>query len=197
MLIFIGMMTNYDLQAPIFVGEEYSSWKVKMRHFLIAKGLWDCIIVEYEEPEYWSSLVDEERRRWKEEQHQNCIALLEIKKGLAQNTFPFIASCRTTASAWKRLQDVFGTDFDACVSKGDSYEDQPCCEEFCEHFCVKKFEETYEVLTDFYVERGYVNEGEGANVVPSIINDVNVVVPDLFYDDCFLEEAYNVPKLVY
>lgn len=96
-LIVIGMMANYDLQTLVFAEEEYSSWQVKMRHFLIDKGIWDYIIVEYEELENWSNLIDEERRKWKEEQHQNYIALLEIIKGLAQNTFPLIAS------AWKRL----------------------------------------------------------------------------------------------
>lgn len=41
------------------------------------------------------------------------------------------------------------------------------------------FEETYEVLSDFCINRGYVNGG-GEKFVPNIIDDHNVVVPDYF-----------------
>lgn len=115
---------------------------------------------------------------------------------MVQNTFPFITSYRIIVSAWKILQDIFGIDFDACMSKGDSYKDQPYFEKFCEHSCVKYFEETYEVFDEFSIEGGYINEGEGFNVVPSLIDDVNVVVPYFVCDDFFLEEVHNVTKHV-
>ena len=58
------------------------------------------------------------------------------------------------------------------------------------------FEEIYVFLDDFCVERGYdINEGEGASVVPSIIDDESSIVPALFYNDFFLEEAHNIPKI--
>lgn len=53
---------NYELQAPIFTGEEYIFWQVKVTHFLITKGIWNCIIYEYEEPKDWSSLAEEKGR---------------------------------------------------------------------------------------------------------------------------------------
>jgi len=137
MFVGLGMMANYELQAPIFAREEYSYWQVKMRHFLIAKGLWDCIIAEYEELEDWSSLVYEERRERKEEQHQNCISLLEIRKSMELNTFSLIISCRTAASAWKRLQDVFGTEFDNCVIKGILMKISPLLKIFMSTFMCK------------------------------------------------------------
>lgn len=68
----------------------------------------DYIIDEYEEPKESSNLVDEEKRERKDEQHQNCISLLNIRKSLEQTTFSHIASCRTTTSTWKKLQDILG-----------------------------------------------------------------------------------------
>lgn len=73
---------------------------------------------------------------------------------MVKNTFPPIASCKTIASTWKRLQDIFEIDFEAYMSKGESYEVHPYFEEFRVHFYVQYFEDTYKVLGDCCVDRG-------------------------------------------
>lgn len=109
-------------------------------------------------------------------------------------------------------ENVCKFEFDDYVSKGDFDEEQPCFEYFCENFFVQAFEETYEVLdefcVDFLAEGNYVNEDK-ASVVPDLISEGNeaclvedeiqsqsFVVPNLFYDDCLVKEAHNVPKIV-
>lgn len=48
---------NYELKTPIFIGKEYILYQVEMMHFLITKGIWNCINYEYEEEKDWISLI--------------------------------------------------------------------------------------------------------------------------------------------
>ena len=109
-----------DLAVPKFDGENYAWWSIIMKTLLKAKGFWEIIQEGYEEPLKWSSLEGEEKRVKKEKQYQNCLALMDIRKGMNENVFPLIASCKSASIAWKVLKDVFDVnEYEACVNKGE------------------------------------------------------------------------------
>jgi len=78
-----------------------------MKTYLKCFDLWEIVESGYEEPTYWINIEGEERKREKQEQHQNCLALMELKKGIKFNIFPLISSCKIVCKIWRILVERF------------------------------------------------------------------------------------------
>lgn len=110
------------LEVPRFDGDNYVQWSIIMKTILMVKDLWEFIEDGYEEPITWSLFDGEEKKIKKEKQYQNCLALMDIRKGMKENVFPLVTSCKSASIAWKVLKDVFDvSEYEGCVSKG-----KPC-----------------------------------------------------------------------
>lgn len=53
-------------------------------------------------------LGKEKKRLKKVEQCQNCLVIMDLRRGIKENSYPLITNCRIATYAWKRLQEVYG-----------------------------------------------------------------------------------------
>ena len=142
--------------------------------------LWDIVEAGYAKPADWSNIEGEKRMRRKAEQHQNCKALMELRRGITFDIFHLIKNCITAFDVWRELNASFENencklDCNEMNSNLQDYEfvnddfmgkeDEPLSYEvFCEQPCEYVYlqEETWNVYEKNLQRRGvYVSQGRG------------------------------------
>ena len=93
--------------VPIFDGENYDFWCVKMRTLFISLDLWDLIENGVVEPASTSTLTEQEQRNLKEKKQRDANALSKIQQGVSNNVFPRIIGATKAKEAWEILQEEF------------------------------------------------------------------------------------------
>ncbi|XP_021758678.1 uncharacterized protein LOC110723641 [Chenopodium quinoa] len=101
---------NVSFPIPIFGGESYDFWKIKMKTMLRSYGLWSYADKGYNEPEDESSLSDAQRKRLEEERMKDAKALYLIQNAVKYTIFPRIMRANTAKEAWEILQQEFQGD---------------------------------------------------------------------------------------
>jgi Reverse transcriptase (RNA-dependent DNA polymerase)/gag-polypeptide of LTR copia-type/Integrase core domain/GAG-pre-integrase domain len=92
--------------VPLFIGEKYDIWKIKMRTLLLSQGLWDVV-----DRGFIASTTTILTIEQKEDQMKDAKALFLIQQGVAEVLFLRISSATTSKKAWDILQEEFeGTD---------------------------------------------------------------------------------------
>ncbi|XP_028081731.1 protein ACCELERATED CELL DEATH 6-like isoform X2 [Camellia sinensis] len=82
---------------PIFDGDNYQFWKVKMKTLFLSMDLWDTVEKGY----------DGETDRNGEKQRKDAAALSLIQQGVSDWIFPKIKEAKKAKEAWDTLQDPF------------------------------------------------------------------------------------------
>ena len=93
--------------VPIFYGENYDFWCVKMKTLFISLDLWDLIENGVVEPASTSTLTEQEQRNIKEKKQRNANAFSKIQQGVSNNVFPRIIGATKAKEAWEILQEEF------------------------------------------------------------------------------------------
>ncbi|GJY34980.1 hypothetical protein Tco_0420358 [Tanacetum coccineum] len=89
---------------PIFKGEKYHLWSIKMTTLFKSQELWE--LVEYEFPDPKPTEQDQALR---DNRKKDAKALFFIQSALDDDIFPHIASANTSNQAWEILkQEFFG-----------------------------------------------------------------------------------------
>ena len=94
--------------VPIFNGENFEFWSIKMRTFFISQDLWDLVETGYAETE--SSRVVEKSADLKELRKKDAKALLALQQAVTENIFPWIANATKSKDAWTILKQEFHGD---------------------------------------------------------------------------------------
>lgn len=87
-------MFNSHSTIPIFSGENYEFWGIKMRTFFISQDLWKLVDNAYAEN------ASDTR-----EQKKNVKALIVLQRGVSDETFPRIANVDKSKEA---MQEFYG-----------------------------------------------------------------------------------------
>ncbi|CAO2830911.1 unnamed protein product [Amaranthus hypochondriacus] len=99
-----------NFPIPIFGGENYDFWKIKMKTLLRSHGLWKYVDEGYQEHKDESNLSDSQKKKLETERMQDAKALYLIQNALANSIFPRILRADTAKEAWEILQQEFQGD---------------------------------------------------------------------------------------
>ena len=73
--------------CPVFNGENYDFWCVKMKTQLISDGLWEYVEEGFEEPQDDETLTIAQMQKLREQRKMDAKALSKIQLGLADSIF--------------------------------------------------------------------------------------------------------------
>lgn len=111
-----GPSVSYSI-LPIFGGENYDFWKVKMRTILLSEGLWSFIERGLQEPKDLSQFPAAEREQFEAEVMKDAKALSKTQNGVTSDIFPRITRAKTAKEAWDTLEKEFQGDSKAITIK--------------------------------------------------------------------------------
>jgi hypothetical protein len=77
-----------SVQVPVFLGENYDFWCIKMKSLFVSINLWDMVESGYQTPESISSLTEAQQKGIEEEQKQISWSSRNDSKGSLKNYFP-------------------------------------------------------------------------------------------------------------
>ncbi|KAK4433557.1 hypothetical protein Salat_1118000 [Sesamum alatum] len=95
---------------PFFAGDNYQYWKITIRTFLRAEGLWASVEKGFKEPESEARMSDAEKKRLDAARRSDASALSKIDMSAGKSTFLKISSASTAKEAWDTLEQEFHGD---------------------------------------------------------------------------------------
>lgn len=96
-----------QVAVPVFTGEKYEHWFVKMKTLFLSQGLWDIVqdgpqALDLEKsPETTTVKISPEARM------RDAQALFLIHQGVTETIFPRILCATTAKEAWETLKEQF------------------------------------------------------------------------------------------
>ncbi|KAD6454911.1 hypothetical protein E3N88_09617 [Mikania micrantha] len=90
-------------QLPIFKGDGYEFWSIRMRTILMSHDLWEFVTVGY-------NRNDGDRQRFKENKKNDAKALSFIQQAVHDEVFSRIAAATSSREAWTLLETEFQGD---------------------------------------------------------------------------------------
>jgi len=99
------MAKNFMAAPPIFSGENYQIWSVKMKSYLEASGLWDVVMSEIQPLQEDPTIA--QIRNYNDELIRRAKAKTCIHFAVSDVVFTRIMSCETIKEAWNTLQEAF------------------------------------------------------------------------------------------
>ncbi|XP_038681362.1 uncharacterized protein LOC119982192 isoform X2 [Tripterygium wilfordii] len=95
---------------PVFNGQDYPTWMVKMRTFLMSEGLWHIVVHGYKEPIDDSTLDAAEKKVLDSTRILNAKALSRLQNGVGATIFLRIIRTSQAKEAWDVLNKEFEGD---------------------------------------------------------------------------------------
>ncbi|XP_022753655.1 uncharacterized protein LOC111301955 [Durio zibethinus] len=92
---------------PIFSGENYQIWAVKMKTYLSAFNLWEVVENEKEPPQLLANPTVTQMKNYSEEKVKRYKAKSCIESLVSDDIFIRIMTCETTKQAWMCLRKSF------------------------------------------------------------------------------------------
>jgi hypothetical protein len=96
-----GMSSN---KAPLFKGDNYAFWSIRMRSYLMELGcdVWLSVINGYDVPETAPSDTTAKKLY-----NDNSRVVNAILGGLTNNVFVKVMHCKSTKEIWDKLQIIY------------------------------------------------------------------------------------------
>uniref|UniRef100_A0A5B7B4M6 Retrovirus-related Pol polyprotein from transposon TNT 1-94 n=1 Tax=Davidia involucrata TaxID=16924 RepID=A0A5B7B4M6_DAVIN len=92
---------------PIFDGENYDFWCVKMKTIFLSLDLWEFVEKGYADSDSSTSLTEAQQQQLKVKQQKDASALSKIQQGVSDSIFPRIMGATRAKEAWDILQQEF------------------------------------------------------------------------------------------
>ncbi|KAF7842239.1 putative RNA-directed DNA polymerase [Senna tora] len=94
---------------PIFDGEGYEFWSIKMKTIFISQDLWGAIEEAFQEatPEEQSTWAAGRLKEYKQTMQKDAKALSLIQQGVSNAIFPRIMNAKTAKEAWEILKGQY------------------------------------------------------------------------------------------
>ena len=112
-----GLSSN---KSPLFKGDDYAFWKIKMKSHLMALGfgVWKFVMKGYDPPS--SSSVDVDEKTYTNDAKD----LNDIPNGLANPVFVKVMHCKTSKEIWDKLECIYEGDTRVKKEKLQTYRAQ-------------------------------------------------------------------------
>ncbi|XP_073109469.1 uncharacterized protein [Elaeis guineensis] len=105
---FTSTSTNIDVPAPpIFGGDNYDYWCIKMKLFLRANELWEIVESGVDQRQEGVQYEEAQLKKLKEDELKDVKALAHIHIALVDTIFSRIMRAASAKEAWSILQDEF------------------------------------------------------------------------------------------
>ena len=99
------MAGNFMATPPVFSGENFEIWSVKMKSYLEASGLWEAVTSEIQSLSENPTVA--EIRNYNEEARTRSKAKTCIHSEVSDVVFTRIINCETAKEAWDTLREAF------------------------------------------------------------------------------------------
>ncbi|RVX12855.1 Retrovirus-related Pol polyprotein from transposon RE1 [Vitis vinifera] len=99
--------SNTSSVIPVFNGEHYHIWAVKMRFYLRSQGLWNVVMSEADPPPLGANPTVAQMKAYEEEKLKKDKAITCLHSGLADHIFTKIMNLETPKLVWDKLQGEF------------------------------------------------------------------------------------------
>lgn len=100
-------LSNNQIALPIFVGEKYDYWSIKMKTFFKSQGLWEIVDKGFTIPIDSSMLSQEEQTKLAKDMEKDNLALYNIQMAMEESIFPRICGATSAKEAWDTLKEEF------------------------------------------------------------------------------------------
>ncbi|XP_031282913.1 uncharacterized protein LOC116141558 [Pistacia vera] len=100
--------SSAPISTPVFNGDQYHVWAVKMKTYLKGHGLWQYVEEEKQVPHLGPNPTLNQVRAHEEEAAKAPKALSCIHSAMTDQVFPRIMACETPKQAWDTLKEEFG-----------------------------------------------------------------------------------------
>ncbi|XP_021827866.1 uncharacterized protein LOC110768444 [Prunus avium] len=137
---------------PIFDGENYDYWRVKMRTLFTSYGLWKFVDTRVVKPKEEAELTVAERALVEENLKKDAKALYLIQMGLSKGFFPRISNETKAKDAWdvleKEFRDYFTrlTDDNQLKSYGEELSDRRIIEKILISLLPQRYDSMVNVI---------------------------------------------------
>ncbi|KAL4362450.1 hypothetical protein GQ457_04G012430 [Hibiscus cannabinus] len=95
---------------PLFTGDNYDYWCIKMKLFLKSSALWEIVEIGYEEKNEDQQYNDAELKKFSDDEMKDARALSHIINCISDTIFPKIMRASSAKEAWRLLQEEFHGD---------------------------------------------------------------------------------------
>ena len=95
------------MTIPIFNGENYDFWSIKMKTFFCSQDLWDIVDEGFTIPEDTSTLNANQKKELKENKQKDSKALFFLQQAVEDSIFPRIMGATSAKDAWGTLKEEF------------------------------------------------------------------------------------------
>ncbi|XP_026459769.1 uncharacterized protein LOC113360476 [Papaver somniferum] len=93
---------------PIFHGENYDFWAIKMKTLFMSQEVWEIVQDGYDEIEDTSTLDQTQKDLLKESRRKNAKAYMYIQQGVGDTILPRVIHSYKAKEAWDLLQQEYG-----------------------------------------------------------------------------------------
>ena len=95
---------------PIFEGENYDFWCIKMKTLFISQDVWELVENGYEDYDSQENLTNTQKEELKKNRKIDAKALLFIQQGVGNTIFPRIMRASKAKEVWDILLQEFQGD---------------------------------------------------------------------------------------
>ncbi|RVW53763.1 Retrovirus-related Pol polyprotein from transposon TNT 1-94 [Vitis vinifera] len=99
--------SNTSSVIPVFNGEHYHIWAVKMRFYLRSQGLWNVVMSEADPPPLGANPTVAQMKAYEKKKLKKDKAITCLHSGLADHIFTKIMDLETPKQVWDKLQGEF------------------------------------------------------------------------------------------
>ena len=103
-------ISTINIPIPILSEDNYEDWYSQMKTFLQAQDLWEIVQDGFVSPWNQSTLFAAERKKLKEDQQKNSIALCFLQQAVTKSIFSRIRDVSSSQEVWQKLEQEFRGD---------------------------------------------------------------------------------------
>ena len=92
-------MASGNIPLPIFTGENFDLWKLKLKTYFIAQKLWDVVKTGYNKSDSDVTLSETERKKLEDYEQKDAQALFVLQQAVDESIARRIMDADTTKKA--------------------------------------------------------------------------------------------------
>ena len=96
-----------SVPLPVFTGENFDLWKLKLKTYFISQKLWDIVQSGYTKPDNIETLSEEERKKLEDSEQKDAQALFVLQQAVGETIARRIMDAETAKRAWDILEEEF------------------------------------------------------------------------------------------
>ena len=93
-----------SIRVPIFDGEYFAFWKIRMKIYLMSIGLelWELVEEGYDVPKNNPTEAKDENKYW-----EHAKALNTLQAGMSKKVLAKVVSCTSVEQLWDKLETLY------------------------------------------------------------------------------------------